>query len=152
MVQIQSRQLGQIDVNPADILEFPNGVPGFEQHRRFVLVEKAALAPIVFLQCVDAPELCFSAAPVAVIESKYELSATPDDLRTIGLDDSRQPSTKDEVICLAVLAAAENGQWAANLLAPILIEPRSGRGVQAVRVDSRYSHQHLLGAKKPSCS
>jgi flagellar assembly factor FliW len=144
MLQIQSRQLGTVDVKQEDILEFPNGVPGFEQRRRFVLVEKAEVRPIVFLQCVDDPEICFFTAPAALVDPRYQLAATPEDLRVIGLDDQQQPSIKQDVICLAVLAAPENGRWTANLLAPVLIEPRSRRGVQAVRMDSRYSHQHPI--------
>lgn len=151
MVQIQSRRLGAIEVNPEEILEFPHGVPGFERHHRFVLLEKSELAPILFLQCVDAPETCFLAAPLAAIDAHYELAMTPDDLRVIGLDDSHQPAIEGDVTCLAVLAALENGRWAANLLAPIVIEPRSRRAVQAVRMDSRYSHQHLVAPPEASC-
>lgn len=151
MVQIHSRQLGEIEVNPEEILDFPNGVPGFERQRRFVLVERAAFAPIVFLQCVDAPEVCFFTAPLAAIDPHYELAVTPEDLSVIGLDDPRQLGNQDELIYLAVLAAAENRRWSANLLAPILIERKNRRGVQAVRVDSRYSHRHPIGPEA-SCS
>lgn len=151
MMQIHSRQLGTIGVNPEEILDFPEGVPGFERHRRFVLVEKPEIAPIVFLQCVDAPEVCFCTAPAAAIDPTYEISITADDLRAMGLDESRQPSIRNEVLCLAVLAATENGRWVANLLAPIVIEPRRGLGMQAVRMDARYSHRHPVGMPEAPC-
>lgn len=152
MLQLHSRQLGEVEVNPDQIVDFPYGVPGFEQERRFILLEKPSLGPIVFLQCVDAPELCFFTAPVTTIDPNYQLAVTPDDLRAIGWDHDRPPNISDELICLAVLAAPENGQWAANLLAPIIVEPRTRRGVQAVRVDSRYSHQYPIGEPEAACS
>ena len=152
MLQLHSKQLGQVEVNPDQIVDFPYGVPGFEQERRFLLLEKPSLGPIVFLQCVDAPELCFFTAPVTAIDPDYQLAVTPEDLRVIGWDHDRQPNISDELICLAVLAAPENGQWAANLLAPIIVEPRNRRGVQAVRADSRYSHRHPIGAPEAACS
>ncbi len=151
MLQLHSRQLGEVEINPDQILEFPNGVPGFEHERRFILVEKRSLGPIVFLQCIDTPEVCFFTAPVTAIDPNYQLAMTPEDLRVIGWDLDRQPNVSDELICLAVLAAPENGQWAANLLAPIIVNPHGRRGVQAVRCDSRYSHQHPVGASEAAC-
>lgn len=149
-MQIKSRQLGEIDVNPEEILEFPNGVPGFERARRFILVERSAYAPIVFLQSVDSPELCFVTAPIDLIDPAYQLAATAEDLDAIGWSEPRPPETQKEVICLGVLAAG-NGRWTANLLAPIVIEPQSRRAVQAVRADARYSHQHPI-QKELKCS
>ncbi len=122
-------------------LEFPAGLPGFEDHTRFVLVERPDLAPILFLQSVDSPELCFITAPVTSIDPAYDLEMTPEDERQLGTDEA------GEFLCLAILSAEENGLLTANLLAPVVINPGTCRGVQAVRSDSRYSHQHPLEAR-----
>ncbi len=146
MVQIVSKRLGAIDLDEAAILHFPVGLPGFEHCRRFALLEQSSVAPIVFLQSLDLPDLCFLAAPIAVIDPAYELAMTPDDLRSIGRE------TVDDVVCLAILAPAENGQFTANLLAPVVIDGKTRRAIQAVRLDSRYSHQHPLARLETSCS
>jgi flagellar assembly factor FliW len=121
------------------ILEFPAGLPGFEDRKRFGVIERANVAPIVLLQSLDLPDLCFLAAPVAAIDPAYQLDVSSEDLARLGLE--RQ---NDQLVCLAILSAPENGPLTANLLAPVVIEPRTRRAVQAVRMDSRYSHQHPL--------
>ena len=139
MTQILTPQFGPGDYDQGSAFEFPAGLPGFEALRRFVLVERPALAPIVFLQSLDAPEVCFPTAPVEAIDPRYQLALTPEDRRQIALDE-----LNDEILCLAMLSAPENGPLTANLLAPVVVNPRTRRAVQAIRIDSCYSHQHPL--------
>lgn len=146
MAQIETRQFGTIEYDPAAALEFPSGLPGFEEAHRFVLIERPAAAPILFLQSLDSPDLCFPAAPVRAIDPDYELAMTPEDSRLLGA----KPTA--EVIALAILTAPEDGTLTANLLAPVVIDRTSRRAVQAVRIDRRYSHRHALGARETTCS
>jgi flagellar assembly factor FliW len=117
-------------------LEFPSGLPGFETYTRFVLEHRAEIAPIMVLQSLDSADLCFLAAPVNAIDPAYELAMTAEDQAVLG--------STGEILCLAILSAAKDGPLTANLLAPVVIDARTGRAVQAVRCDSRYSHQHPL--------
>jgi flagellar assembly factor FliW len=152
MAQMVTRHCGPLEYDESAVIEFPLGLPGFETHRRFVPIEPASMAPIVFLQSLDAPEVCFLAAPINTIDAAYELAAAPEDLRQIGLNERAQPRIGDEVLCLAILSAPENGPLTANLLAPVIIALRTRRAVQAVRSDSRYSHLHPLSGAEIPCS
>ncbi len=144
MARILTRQFGLFEYDPAGAIEFPAGLPGFEQRRRFVLIERANAAPVLFLQSLEAPELCLPAAPVRSIDPQYELALTEDDLRLLG------PGAGEDLIALAILWAPKEGPLTANLLAPVVIDPRSRRAVQAVRMDRRYSHRHPI-AKEAAC-
>jgi flagellar assembly factor FliW len=152
MPQILTRRFGAMDFDESAVLDFPLGLPGFENARRFALVKQPAAAPLVFLQSLDFPELCFVAAPVLSIDPAYQLEMTADDLRELGLAEHCQPRLGGQVICLAILSSPENGRPTANLLAPLVIEPASRRAVQAVRIDARYSHQQPLPAPEAPCS
>src|SRR5580698_7797081 len=81
MATIQTRQFGLLDYDSNAVLDFPAGMPGFENRTRFVLVEKPAHAPIMFLQSLDLPDLCFLAAPIHLIDPGYELAMIEDALR-----------------------------------------------------------------------
>jgi flagellar assembly factor FliW len=144
MPLVETLRFGPLEYDPSAAIEFPCGVPGFEHQGRFVLVEQAALAPLVFLQSLETPGLCFPAVPAAAIDPLYQLEVTREDLELLGLDPARQPETGREVLCLAIVAAQE-GAPTANLLAPIVINLSLRVGVQAVRMDARYSHRHRLG-------
>jgi flagellar assembly factor FliW len=78
------------------------------------------------------------------IDPDYQLAIAREDLESLGLETGRQPRIGEDIRCLAVILVAENGPVTANLLAPIMINPASRRGVQAIRVDAIYSHQHPL--------
>ena len=147
MPQIRTRRFGTLEIDPEAVLVFPEGLPGFPGQSRFVLVEQPAVAPIVFLQSLSEDGPCFLSVGVAAVDPHYELAIPPEDLRLLGLDEGRQPRIGGEVLCLAILSAAENHPATANLLAPVVIHLASRRAVQAVRADARYSHQHPLGGE-----
>ena len=133
----------QNDQAPAEIV-FPRGLPGFEDQDRFVLIEKEALAPIVILQSTARPELRFITVSVWAADPGYQIGITEEDLAILEL--AKQPHSDGDVVCLAILSAREGESFTANLLAPVVINPRIKVGVQAVRNDARYSHQSPLGA------
>jgi len=149
MPLLETLRFGPLEYDATGAIGFPCGVPGFDGERRFVLVEQPALAPLVFLQSLETPGLCFSAVPVGAIDPNYELEVTGDDLEILGLDSARQPEVGREVLCLAIVAAQE-GAPTANLLAPIVINLSLRVAVQAVRIDARYSHRHALGETRSS--
>jgi len=151
MPSTPTRDFGQLEYDAHAVLEFPVGLPGFEDETRFALVERPAAAPLVFLQSLSRADLCFVAAPLSTVDPCYELGITREDLARLELDGERQPHEPDEVICLAILTAPERGALTANLLAPVVINVRTRRAVQAVRADSRYSHQHGLTLCEASC-
>lgn len=146
MSQICTRHFGILEYNANSTLEFPRGLPGFEDFKRFVLIEQGELAPAVFLQSLDSSHLSFTAIPISLIDPEYQIAATPDDLRILRRSEAPQPVCGQDLLCLAILSATENGQFTANLLAPVLVNLSHRVAVQAVREDGKYSHQHPLNA------
>ena len=41
------------------IINMPDGIPGFRQQKRYVLLEKKETSPFYLFQCVDDPNLAF---------------------------------------------------------------------------------------------
>ena len=121
-------------------LHFPRGLPGFERHHQFTLAQ--AELPLALIESADPDGPRFHAIPVAVVDPHYQIGITAEDLRLLGLDETRQPS--EGILCLAILSFDE-GALTANLLAPVVVNLHNGVCVQAVRADARYSHRHRLG-------
>jgi flagellar assembly factor FliW len=149
---LRANSLRQMDGLDGIVLDFPLGLPGFENATRFMLKAEPKLAPVSFLKGLDTAELCFLVVPVGAVLRDYELSVTGEDLRTIGLDEDRQPAAGGNVLCLAILTAPENGPLTANLLAPVVANLATGKAVQAVRADTLYSHQHVIAALETGVS
>lgn len=142
MPELLTERLGRISYESESLIEFPRGLPGFEERRWFVAVEMPECEPLVFLQCVEDAGLCFITAPVAAIDPDYRLGAADEDLEFIGAapDSAR---TGAGLLCLIVLSVRESGP-SANLLAPVLVNLRARKAVQAISAGAGYSHRQPL--------
>ena len=145
MASILTRYFGAVEYEPAEILDFPHGLPGFPEQRSFLLIQSQDQAPLHHLQSLSTPELCFLVLPVSQLDAHYELAITTEDRQALGLFPD-QPLQECDLSSFVILAKAKNGRVTANLLAPVVINAARGRGAQAVRTDARYSHQHPLEA------
>jgi flagellar assembly factor FliW len=143
MPEIETKNFGSISYAPESIFEFPDGLPGFEERRRFLPVQNPSAAPILFLQSLEDPGLCFTTLPIWVVDPQYRLRITEQDLEILGFPANRQPRIGSEVLCLAVLSIRPSGTTA-NLLAPVVVNLKTYKAVQAVSPESDYSHQHPL--------
>jgi flagellar assembly factor FliW len=147
MPDLKTTYFGSVDFQPESVIDFPLGLPGFEGEHRFVLIEQALNKPMVFLQSLARPELCFITLPVALIEGAYELRLGPEDLGVLGLADRPDPAADSELVSLGVVTFTEGKPPTVNLLSPIVINWRRRVGVQIIPADSPYSHQHPLFAE-----
>jgi flagellar assembly factor FliW len=146
MRSIETKYFGTLPCSEEWVFDFPQGLPAFEEEKGFVLIEPPAGAPLVFLQSMARPGLCFAAFPVLAVDQGYQLGIAPEDLEELGLDARRQPALGSEVIVLALLSLDGEFRATANLMAPVVLHVATRRGLQAIRRDSRYSHEHPMAA------
>jgi flagellar assembly factor FliW len=92
MPQVQTRDFGVLECDRHAALQFPRGLPGFEDQDRFVLIEQEAWAPVVCLQSLKTPALCFLTVPISAIDPDYEMGITPEDLALLALDGTGRPA------------------------------------------------------------
>ena len=143
MARCRTKYLGDVVYGDEAVIEFPAGLPGFEPEKTFILLTAPDLEPLVFMQSLATPELCFTTIPVLSVMADYSLSMSASDLDSLKLPLGRQPVIGRDVACLAILHFAEQATTA-NLRAPIVIDLKARRGVQAIAPEERYSHRHEL--------
>lgn len=146
MPTIETKYFGAMPFNDESCFEFPGGLPAFEEERRFLPLETPAHKPLLFLQSATTPSLCFIAVPVLVADPQYDLAVSFEDLEALELSVDRQPKIGSEVLVLTLLSIGENAPTTANLLAPVVINLATRRGLQAIRYDRAYSHEQPLAA------
>ncbi|HEU0119376.1 MAG TPA: flagellar assembly protein FliW [Bryobacteraceae bacterium] len=139
MPSISTKQFGIIQFDEEDVFDFPHGLPGFEQERRFLCVERPALRPVVFLQSLEHPDLCFITLPAQSVDPGYSLEVGPEERTLLGLAAAGNPVWEQSLACLAIVCLPADGAPTANLLGPVVLSRETRRGVQAVRDDCRYS-------------
>ena len=146
MPTLDTRQFGKIGYADETVLDFPCGMPAFEQHKRFLLIEKDSFAPFLFLQSLTDGQVSFLVVPVTRIDPAYQSALEPEDAELLGIGDTPEP-----LVTLAVVTLAPGGAPTANLVAPILIHLGNRKGVQSIQSGSAYSHQTPLRAEEARC-
>jgi flagellar assembly factor FliW len=154
MPRFRTRDFGEIEYCEDAVIEFPAGLPGFEQERRFLPIEHPASRPIVFLQSVSRAGLCFITLPVRTLAPDFTLSLAAEDLELLAFEAAAHPEIGRDVLCLAIVSVSEGKPPTANLLAPVVVNIEARLGVQAIQAGSGYSHQHpvLPACGAHSCS
>ncbi len=144
MRSVETKYFGTLPCAEESVFEFPVGLPAFEDEKAFVLIETAQSAPLVFLQSLTRATLCFLAFPIQVVDPEYALSVAPEDLEALDLGASGQPQLGSEVVVLALISLDNEFMATANLMAPVVLNVKTQRGLQAIRRDRLYSHQHTV--------
>ncbi len=137
-IAIETR-FGRFDVREESVITFAEGLPGFDQCRRFVLLSSEDLAPLWCLQGLDAPEPSFLAVDPNLVLSRYRRTLTDADRARLGSHDQ-------DLIWFALVALGEDegGDAVVNLRAPIVINPDRMAGIQIVQQRGNYQINHPL--------
>ncbi len=152
MPSIDTKYFGSMSYREDAVFDFPHGLPAFEEEKRFVLIELPENAPLVFLQSVTTPGLCFLAFPVLVVQQDYRLEISPDDMAALQLDNAHSLELGRDLLVLTLVSLHDGFSATANLMAPIVVNLTKRIGLQAIRQDFEYSHQHPIQPRVPEAT
>ncbi len=138
---VESRRFGRLEVYSEQVVLFPHGLLGFEELQEFCVLAHPPLQPLIFLVALDVPDVAFPILPARACLSDYAPTIPLDALDAVGA------ASVEDINLFAICAVAPDTMTLhANLRGPLLINPHTRRGHQAVLHDSPYSLRHLLGA------
>ena len=148
MPSLPTTYFGELHYNEDSVFEFPSGLPGFEEHSRFLLVKQAQSHPLVFVQSLLSPSLCFIAVPVLVVDPQYRLELIEEDLAGLQFPSGAQPRIGEEVACLALVTVIEFSDPTANLRSPLVLNLKTRVGLQIIHQDARYSFRQPIQSRE----
>lgn len=138
-MNIDTPSSAAIDVAPERIIEFPGGLAGFEDLRRYTLFHPETAAggmPSYFiLQSIDDAAVAFNITDPAALGFIYEITLSDAESAALDLTDPAEAA-------VVVILVKEAGQVRANLQAPLVLNLRARRGIQ--HVFSRLNYQVTL--------
>ncbi|MEN9360059.1 MAG: hypothetical protein RL095_1594 [Verrucomicrobiota bacterium] len=121
----QSEMLASLEKDA--VYEFPEGIPAFEDARRFTLLSTDEIKPFLYLKSLDLEGLGFVCIDPFMIYSGYLARISAADMIKLELRDA------SEAIVLSFVTVQQNPQEnTANLLAPIIINLRNRKGRQVI--------------------
>lgn len=136
---IHSTRFGDIEVREEKLLHFPNGLPGFQNERKFAFLPNGEYSPFAFLQSATDPDLTFVIVNPFAFFKDYEFTLTDEVLGEIGLSEKMVPDIFNIVRIQGPLESAT-----ANLLAPVVINWENHVAMQVVLEKTPYTTRHQL--------
>ncbi len=137
-IAVETR-FGTFEADLRDMVTFPDGLPGFEACRRFVILSSVDMAPIQCLHAVDGPPASFLAIDPRLVMPSYRSVLSQADRLRLGVSDDGL------LLWLTLLTVADDNSASANLRAPIVVNPSRMIGFQVMPHNSLYPLRYPLG-------
>ncbi len=126
-------EMETITISENAVLHFPDGVPGFERHQRFALIEDTKLTPFHWLQSLHDPLVGFLVIESGLLVSDYVFDIADPDVAMLGLDAAADARV------LSILVVPEDVRaMTANLQAPLIVNPHKRIAKQVILTDERF--------------
>lgn len=136
--KVQSRVFGELEVNEENIIFFEDGIPAFENLKKFVIVKEQD-SPFYWLQSVEDKDIAFVIINPFEIKPDYEFDISDEVLKKLEI----QSESDVAVFCIVVIPE-DVKQTRVNLKAPIVINVNKRKGMQYLLDDERYPIRYYL--------
>ena len=129
------------------LIEFPAGLIGLDEWKRFVLVTHPDSGPLGLLQSLDDANFSLIVVEPRQIVSNYQLSLSEADLQALQFPMGHKIPLLDGVnasVYCVLSVQADPFNVTANLLGPVVIHWQMGRGRQVILSNSGYDPRFPL--------
>ncbi|RKX53059.1 MAG: flagellar assembly protein FliW [Thermotoga sp.] len=133
-------KIGELEIDEEKVVRFEKGIPGFESLRDFIVVEKEESYPILWLVSLDSPNVAIPVIDPWLIRVDYTVDIdeeTVKELEIEGMEDLR-------ILAVLVIPVGNPKDMTINLMAPIVINKRTGKGKQIIMENSGYGIRHKV--------
>lgn len=136
---IQSKHLGLIEIDEEKIITFQEGIIGFSDIHRYILLGEEEGNPFQWLQAVDEPNLTFVVVPSKVICPTYKPKLNQDVLENLKIGDL------EKVLFYSIVVLPEDiSQMRTNLQSPLVINLENNKAKQVVLNQPEYKVRHYI--------
>ncbi|MBM4339170.1 MAG: flagellar assembly protein FliW [Deltaproteobacteria bacterium] len=148
-MKVLTSRFGTIDIDEGQIIHMPNGMIGFPDEKRYVLLEHRKGSPFFWFQSVDNGSLAFVLIDPLTFKPDYEIEIDPEDSAALELSHA---SNGIQTLTVVNISSNPPAEITANLLAPIVFNVSRRRAKQIALYQSPYSWRHPVSTcenKKP---
>lgn len=140
-MQIQTKFLGEVDIQESEIYTFEEGIPGFPDQKKFVVLPLDADLPIALLQSTEEQQVGFIIGLPFAFKTDYAFDLADEDIESL------QVENQEDVLTYCIMTLKETfSDSTLNLLAPIVLNVKKFVGKQIVLTDNeRYPLRHRIG-------
>ena len=141
-MRIQTTRFGEIEIDGARIMHFPEGILGFPDYHDYALLQTNSDNCFFWLQSIECANLAFVVCDPLLFVPDYQVPVKGEDLKTIGLESLENSQV---LIIVNKVGQALTG----NLQGPLVVNAITCQARQLVLSEKRYSTRHPLMEIKP---
>jgi flagellar assembly factor FliW len=133
---LNTKHFGEIEINEEKIVTFPDGIMGFEDKKRYVVInnyDTEEPVPFMWLQSIDEPDLAFVVTIPYLMEKDYYVDLSREDI-----DNLRVHEQGDLAIYSIVKIEDKVEDLTVNMLSPIVINANEMLGKQIVQYNTDF--------------
>lgn len=128
---IETSEYGTLHLEDRHLVEFPQGLHGFEHLRKFVVIADDSLVPFKWLLSIENPSIGFPILSPFQVDFSYQTEVEYD------------PACCAPMV-IVTLYDSEKQTATANMRAPIIFDMKRGTAQQILATDSAYSENHPI--------
>jgi len=137
---LNTKHFGEIEIDESKIINFREGIPGFEDAKRFiVLYDGDETSPFRWLQSVDNAQLAFATVNPFMILNDYDIEIPEETVSSLNIE-----SIEDVMVLSIVVVPDDPNEMTMNLKAPVIINVKNNIGMQVVLDTDIYSVRHYI--------
>jgi len=129
-MRLTTKIFGEIDIEEAKIIEFPNGIIGFPELTKFTLIfdeEKGVNAGIRWLQSMQEPAFAMPVMDPLLVKEDYNPTVEDSLLEPLG------PLNMEQLLVLVTVSVPKEIQnMSVNLKGPIIINAETRKACQII--------------------
>ena len=141
-MRIETKIVGEIDIDEEKILHFTNGIIGFPDLKDFALMydaEKGEKSNIRWLQSLQEPAFAMPVLDPLSVKPDYNPEVEDELLKPIG------ELNPDEMLVLVTLTVPKDiTKMSVNLCAPIVIHTESRKACQIIVDNEKYPVKYMI--------
>lgn len=139
-MQIEVTGIGTVDYEEKELLNFREGLYGFEDLHRYLPVPMEESDRIFILQSIEEPLISFILMNPFMIMEDYEPQPTASDMKELG-----NPAMEDVSFYVICSLKADLKESTLNLKCPIAVNAINREAKQLILEDSPYQLRHRFG-------
>jgi flagellar assembly factor FliW len=138
-VKVNTTRFDELQVNKEDVINFQEGLLGFENLKQFFVVDPGDSTLILWLQSIDDGKIAFPIIEPKIYKPDYVAKLLPADMSSVELESLSQAK-----IYSILTIPSDITQMSANLKAPIVINNEKKIAKQIVLQDSKLNVKHEM--------
>jgi flagellar assembly factor FliW len=139
---VQTTRFGNIEVGPKDFLEFREGLLGFGQLRKFIVLDDPQDEIFAWLQSCENPDVAFPILEPSLFAQDASLEFSTTDVEALDLHEA----AAGRIFCIVTIPI-DPTKMTANMKAPVLINLSNRRARQCVLQDNSLAIREPIFAK-----